>query len=449
MANLSAGAAKAIITPPVGVPMGAFGLRQGLAQGVHDHLYARALVLDDGLSRTAVVSLDVSGITKETLHAIESRVQKLVGIPPIHLLVNSTHNHTSPDIITTVPPYLETYTLHMADQVAGAVYEAANRLGPASAGFAWGDLPGATVNRQDRERPVDTSVGVLRIDGSDGRPLARIINWACHNLCVGGQYLLWSADFTGVACEFVEEADPGSVCLFLSGAGGDVHPFDWWFGNTESNRMNTYDDARDLGEMLGAEAMATFQRIATERTVPLAVVSRTIPMPRHRVSWTAEAAQLQHDTLLHELGSYTGETWPEGTNIAVSATQNPEAYGNGFTQLVLARDQDKPPVPAELRGLRIGDLLIACSPGELFNELGREIKDGVGRDRTWVASYCADYIGYISTRMPHEEIADVPLDEIVDQARYRRFYGTTNSPFAPEAGEDLVTASVNLALSLK
>ncbi|MDA1348074.1 MAG: hypothetical protein O3A47_04295, partial [Chloroflexi bacterium] len=284
---------------------------------------------------------------------------------------------------------------------------------------------------------------------SDGRPLARIINWACHNLCVGGQYLLWSADFTGVACEFVEEADPGSVCLFLSGAGGDVHPFDWWFGNIESSRMNTYDDARDLGEMLGAEAMATLQRTAMERTVPLAVVSRTIPMPRHRVSWTAEAAQQQHDTLLHELGSYTGETWPEGTNIAVSATQNPEAYGNGFTQLVLARDQDKPPVPAELRGLRIGDLLIACSPGELFNELGREIKDSVGRDRTWVASYCADYIGYISTRKPHDEIVDVPLDEIVDQARYRRFYGTTNTPFAPEAGEDLVNAAIELALRLK
>ena len=220
MGELGAGAAKAIITPPVGYPMGAFVLRKGLSEGVHDHLYARALVLDDGAVRIAIVSLDVAGITKETLDLIGARVERLAGIPPAMLMVNSTHNHTTPNILESVPPDLELYAGYMAEQAAGAVFEAVDHLEPASAGFAWGNLPGVTVNRQYPDRPVDTAMGVLRIDRPDGSPLARAINWACHALCVGGQYLLWTSDFPGVACELVEDVDPGCVCLFISGAGG-------------------------------------------------------------------------------------------------------------------------------------------------------------------------------------------------------------------------------------
>ena len=448
MSGLLAGVAKAIITPPVGYPMGAWILRQGLSTGVHDHLYARALALDDGSQRTAIVSLDVTGITKETLEDIRAAVERLTGIPATPLMVSSTHNHTSPDVFRSVTPELGLYARYMAEQVAGAVYEAVKSMKPAAAGFAWGDLPGVTVNRQYKDRPVDTSVGVLRIDRADGVPLARLVNFACHNLVVGGQYLLWSADFTGVACDFIEAAHPGAVCLFISGAGGDVHPFDWWMGNTESTRMHTFDDAEELGRRLGAVAVETLERASVQREVPLAVASRTIMMPRQRVPWTAQEAEQMHLELKGRYGTYSRETWPEGTNTSVAALCNPAVYGTGSAQVALARDQDKPPVPAELQAFRIGDLRIACNPGELFNELGVQIKAGAGRETTWVASYCNDYIGYISTPSPYEDIADVRLEEIVSQGEYRRFYGTTTSPFAPRAGEELVAAVIDLVAEL-
>ncbi|HCI85690.1 MAG TPA: hypothetical protein DHV68_02465, partial [Dehalococcoidia bacterium] len=64
-------------------------------------------------------------------------------------------------------------------------------------------------------------------------------------------------------------------------------------------------------------------------------------------------------------------------------------------------------------------------------------------------SYCDDYIGYISTRKPHEDIQHVPVTEIVDMKKYRRFYGTTTSPYAPEAGEALVETAINVLKSIK
>ena len=167
-----------------------------------------------------------------------------------------------------------------------------------------------------------------------------------------------------------------------------------------------------------------------------------------RCSWTVAEADALHRRLVADLGPYRGDTWPKGTTTAIAALRFPQLYGSGANELRLAQDQVKPPVPAELQALRIGDLLISGSPGELYNELGQSLKQQVGPAHTWVASFCNDYVGYISTRKPHDEIAAVPVDEIVDQQRYRRYYGTTTSPFAPDAGERLVDAAARLVEGL-
>ncbi len=446
--GLFAGAASAVVTPPVGYHMGAWGLRQGRSTGVHDDLFAKALVLESDDVRLAIVAMDVAAVTREILEDIQATVLELTGIPASHLLVNSTHNHTTPDFINVIPEELETYAKHFADVVAGTVLEAASHMSPATAGHGWGDLSGMTINRQYKERPIDTAVGVLRVDHAGGAPLARVINFACHNLCVGGQYLDWSADFTGVATGLVEVEDSGAVAMFISGAGGDIHPFDWWFGNTKSEHLETFDDAAELGAALGEEALRVIEKIATVNDVPLDVATSIASLPRQKPAWTAEAARQQHEVLVEELGVYEGETWAPGTNTATAGMLNPAIYGNGLTQLLMAERQDMPPIRADLQAFKVGDLLISGSPGELFNELGTQIKQGGGVERTWVASYCSDYIGYISTRLPHEETAVIPLVEIVDQARYRRYYGTTTSPFAPEAGEMLVAESIALLKKL-
>jgi hypothetical protein len=427
--------------------MGAWGLRQGVALGVHDDLYARALVVDDGSTTIGIVALDFAGITKGILDAVRSRVEQLTGIPAKRLLVNSTHNHTTPAFLGEVPPALASYAGYVTDVIAGAVAEAAHRLEPARAGHGSGDLSGATVNRQYRERSIDTTVGVLRVDSRSDEPIARVVNWPCHNLCVGGQYRLWSADFTGVACRMLDRRFGGAVAIFLQGAGGDIHPFDWWFGNAKSKHLHTFADAEALGAKLAREAARRFDKVPTSATVKIGAVGSVVSMPRHRVGWTVDEAERLHRALVKRLGTYRGDTWPEGTTTAIAGERHPELYGNGSNEVRLARNQDGPPIPAEIQAFRIGDLTIMCNPGELFNELGSAIKEGVGGD-AWVASYCNDYVGYVSTREPYDDIVSVPLDEIVDMKRYRRYYGTTTSPFDAGAGEKLVAAEVRLAKRL-
>ena len=203
-----------------------------------------------------------------------------------------------------------------------------------------------------------------------------------------------------------------------------------------------------LGKALGEEALRIIGNVSTIGDVPLDVATSVASLPRQKPSWTVDAARRQHEVLVEELGVYQGETWAPGTNTATAGMRNPAIYGNGLTQLLMVERQGMPPIRADLQAFKIGDLLISGSPGELFNELGTKIKRGGGVERTWVASYCSDYIGYISTRLPHDETAVIPLVEIVDQTRYRRYYGTTTSPFAPEAGEMLVAESIALLKKL-
>jgi hypothetical protein len=441
MAALKAAAARAIITPPIGHRMGQWGLRQGRSTGVYRHLYARALALDDGQTPLAIVTMDVVGISHDILERIRAHVAELTGLSTERLLVSSTHNHTTPDQLRGVPVELGPYAAVLAESVAGAVYEAFNRLEPARAGVGTGELAGWTVNRQYPGQPVDTGVGVLRVDSAGGRPIARVVNFACHGVCDGGQYLDWSGDLPGAMSAALEDWYPGSTALFLQGAAGDVHPFDWWFGNWKSRHMHTHEDTDLFGRMLAAEAARVAEGCSTRRIVPLAGAHGTVALPRRQVGWSVGQAEAQHKRLVAELGGYRGDTWPKGTTTAIAAMRFPQLYGSGANELRLARDQSQPPVAAELQALRVGDLLVSGSPGELYNELGQRLKQQSDGRPTWAASFCNDYVGYISTRKPHEEIAAVPLDEIVDQVRYRRYYGTTTSPFAPEAGEALVDAA--------
>lgn len=428
--------------------MGQWGLRQGRSTGVYRDLFARALVLDDGDTRLAVVSMEICGIPVVVLNEVQRQVSGLVGIPAEALLINSTHNHTAPDILLGVTPEWRIYAAYLGDLVAGTVYEAAHAMRPAVSGHANGALEGWTVNRQYKERPVDNEIGVLRVDEPNGTPVARVVNYAAHGVCDGGQYLEWSADYSGELCSIIEEVDEGAVAIHLQGAAGDIHPFDWWFGNLESEHLHTHEDTAKFGEAIAREALRASVSVVPGSNVELAAISAPLELPRRQVPWTIGAAEKLHAKLTKGLGKYSGDVWPDRTTTANAAELHPELYGNGANELKLANSQQLPPVEIEVQALRIGDLVISAHPGEMFNELGLAIKEGTPDERPWVASYSSEYIGYVSNRRPYTELATVPLDEIVDMKRYRRFYGTTTSPFAPEAGEMLVETAIDLAESV-
>jgi neutral ceramidase len=240
--TLRGAVARADITPPSGTKMwGYFDRTQGAA-AVLDPLYARVLLLDNGTARLALVTVDLGrSFGPESLAWLRDTARRDSGIS--ELVLAASHTHSGPVILDSYAdgaPAWETTALH---RIADAIHNAAGRLEPVRLGAGEGSVdigynrrrlnPDGTVTMiwsnptEVPTAPVDPTVSVLRVDRSDGTPLAILTNYACHAVIFGSDNLKFSADWPGVMNRYVErQFGPVTMSFFLQGAAGDINPFD-------------------------------------------------------------------------------------------------------------------------------------------------------------------------------------------------------------------------------
>jgi len=268
---------------------------------VRDPLLVKALVLDNGAARLAILSMDTTAIGgravsdhilddvgEEFLPRLRERVEKELGVPGASVMVNASHTHP--------PGRLLCDDAAQVERAFDAVARAVANLAPARLGAGSAVENRVTLNRTlrltngrhwtirhsnpcppDEEvaglGPLDPEVGVLRVDRLDGSPLAVVFNFACHPL-FGDLRGSLTANFPGVAGRAIEERlGRGAVALFVQGAGGDV--CDVRFKDFARPR-----DVEPLGAMLAQSALRAWEAVQTAATVELGVLSEVIALPR-------------------------------------------------------------------------------------------------------------------------------------------------------------------------
>ena len=418
MSRVSVGSAEAVITPPVGTPMDGYSARQGVATAVHDDLHARALVLDDGRSRLAIVSCDLVGVDWRLVARARELVQASTGIPGSEVMVAATHTHSGPGgLRRDMDEALVDVT---ARQIAGAVRAADASKRPAVLKVGYGAVDSVSQNRRHPDWPVQTRLTVLLADSPAPMepPVAAIINFACHATVMNFDNLLISADYPGYAVRTVQKVLPGLPCLFLNGACGNVNPV--WV-------QQRFPEPERVGGIVGAEAAKVIQELRplghgqrgdnirwselTEKPVSagalldgvrLRAASRRVELPLRRLLADGEYEGRLAD-LATRLEALPGEAPPDErhrlmqevtryrTERAVAARTAAAGGGRAYLR-------------PEVQAFSLSpDAVILGLPGEFFVETGRAIEEAAGLAHLIVSGYANHYVGYVVPPEAYEQ----------------------------------------------
>jgi hypothetical protein len=196
------------------------------ALGVHDDLYARALILVQGDVRIGIVTLDWVGLMRDQALEI-GRAARRAGVVLDKLIVSCTHNHEGPDSMGLWGPLGvsgrdDDYLDWAREQVVAALSRAQERLVPVRLVAGAGKTENLT---RDSRLPIvlHEDVVALRFDSIvDGDPVAVVTHWSNHVEVLGGDNQQLSADFPASLISAIEDACPGAVGIYWQGMVGGL-----------------------------------------------------------------------------------------------------------------------------------------------------------------------------------------------------------------------------------
>jgi len=226
------GFAKRDITPQAATPMWGYGDRHAmLSQGTADPLYAKAVVIEAGEERLAIVGMDLGrGPTTAMMEQIRKAVAERAGVG--HVMISGSHTHHGPVIELTDRDGFGkgtfddavAYSKRLPMLLIDAIVEAKNNAAPARIGVAKKNVQ-LNRNRHTKRMPkaTDPMLAVIRFDDVQGKPIAVIANFAAHPVTMDAMVLKFSADYPGALQNRVEES-LHTNCVFMQGAAGDLSP---------------------------------------------------------------------------------------------------------------------------------------------------------------------------------------------------------------------------------
>ncbi|MEY4939046.1 MAG: hypothetical protein RIQ93_781 [Verrucomicrobiota bacterium] len=378
-----AGLASVKITPEKPVLMYGYANRVKPFERVGQDIYAKALVLADSSGNRAVmVTTDLGAMPADFVAPLTQRITEKTGLTRDQILLSWAHNHAGPNLSMKVTPGAGisvadaenrvAYTQWVIDRIVDLVAQANARLEPARISQG-GGMVNFVMNRREftprgvilgvnPRGPVDRSVPVLRIEGSDGKARAVLFGAACHNTTLGSQNYELCGDYAGFAEHFLEEKHPGLQAMFIMGCGGDANPY------PREGMENTRKHGSTLADEVDRVLTGKLRAIAG----PLKVTYGRVDLPLQSLSaetlkpLAEKSANWQMDTARKLLGMLERGEKPLTHHSAPVAVWQ---FGR--------------------------DLTFVALPSEVVVDYVQLVEAAIGHLNLWVAAYCNEGFGYV------------------------------------------------------
>ena len=410
---MRSGFAERDVTPDKGLEMPGASRRTFHDGVVHDPCKVRAAVFDDGIGRIALVSVDAVIVPNGLVEAARHEIAARCGISPASVMIAATHSHSAgplglyqPGQFDHAPPWVQQlayeksscadsrYLEYVRGQIALAVSEANEHRIESRCGVAVGREAKAAFNRRFRMRngltytfpgqgntdivapagPTDPAVGAIGAWDIEGRLRGCVINYACHPTTKPGGV---SADWIFYMEQVIRAAlGPDVVVVFFNGACGDIGPVDTLSRYTAQTGEGW---ARRIGGLVGAEAVKTLLEPARGELRPVASRSVVLRLSRRRPD---------------------SEQLGRALEILRQNACMDNSADRFFAREVILLDAllaRQPEADLEIQAVQVGPAVFLASPGELFCQLGLDMKAASRFPFTFPVSLANGFCGYVPT----------------------------------------------------
>jgi len=421
LSQVQVGVGKTDITPTLGTPIDGYYIER-LASNVHDELFVRAMILEDGSNTLVLVVADVIDVAPYGFTTARERIHAELNIPLSNIIISATHTHTG-------PRFSQPYEELLAQKIFDAVKIAAHNIQPVIIKSGVGREENISFHRRFLMKdgtvkfnpgilnpdivkpmgPIDPNVGIVYIETLGGNPIAVLVNFAIHLDTIGGTEI--SADFPYFMGEVLKKVLGEDLMIFFGfGTCGNVNHINV----KEEDTLEGFTRAERIGYALAAS------------------IIREIPV--------LEIQNMDHLTSESEIVYLTMPEYTEEQIEAAEVNAKKESDQIASTpeireamKILRIHELNNEPIEAEVLTFGIGDVGIVALPGEIFVELGLEIKEQSPFKHTLVLTLANNSIGYI----PNKEAFQYGAYEV------------EVSMIAEGEGEKLVDSSLNQLENMK
>ncbi len=380
---LRAGAAKVDITPDANSIPKPF-------TSILDHLYARAIFLDNGRNRAVLLDADVGGMDDGTWERVSKEISRQFNIPIPNILIAATHDHNAifgggggPGGAPNAS--LSAFHAKLENGMLEAVRQAQSKLQPARIGAGEGllylNVNRDAINDQTRlwvqepnlDYPSDKTLAVVKIEDLSGKLIAVHMNYSMHaiSLFLDGKV---SGDFPGATERYIERLyGDQAVALWTSGAAGDQNPLYVRANNVlVDSRVHAVMEAEHV-DLNTAIMRSMFVGSSAGDKAPMdpVAVEQSLQLVQSMGQITAEEAI----RVMKNMRTMNTEVAIEGAQQAVTCNAR-RRTNSGREGAPGTYEDDSNPVNIRIGALRVGNIAFGSANAELYNMIGQRVKQG-------------------------------------------------------------------------